>query len=114
MAKETKGKIAVIGEHDSVMGFRAVGCSVFPTATPQDTVAKLRQLAQEGAGAIFITETAADNPLVQEYLAVLAQRTFPVVTMIPSLGGTRGLAMERLKANAEKAIGADVLFQRKG
>lgn len=114
MAKETKGKIAVVGEHDSVMGFRAVGCAVFPTASPDQTTSKLRELAKTGWGAIFLTETAADNPQVREYLEVLAQKALPVVTLIPSLEGSRGLAMGALKANAEKAIGADVLFQRKG
>lgn len=114
MAKETKGKIAVVGEHDSVMGFRAVGCAVFPTATPKETLGRLRQLTKSGWGAIFLTETAADNPQVREYLEVLLQKPLPVVTLIPSLEGTRGLAMGALRANAEKAIGADVLFQRKG
>jgi V/A-type H+-transporting ATPase subunit F len=114
MAKETKGRIAVVGEHDSVMGFRAVGCAVFPTAGSQETLGTLRELARTGWGAIFLTETAADNPQVREYLAVLSQRTLPVVTLIPSLEGSRGLAMGALRANAEKAIGADVLFQRKG
>lgn len=114
MANETKGKIAVVGEHDSVLGFRAVGCAVFPTAGPKETYDKLRELAQTGWGAIFLTETAADNPQVKEYLEVLAQRSLPVITLIPSLEGTRGLAMGALRENAEKAIGADVLFKRKG
>jgi V/A-type H+-transporting ATPase subunit F len=114
MSKEIKGKIAVVGEGDSVMGFRAVGCSVFPVADAQETLDALRRLCEDGYGAIFLTESVADNHLVSEYLAVLAAKTWPVVTLIPSLSGSRGLAMGRLKANAEKAIGADVLFQRKG
>lgn len=113
MAKEFQGKIAVIGDHDSVLAFRAVGCEVFPVHTEAQTLASLRQVSQGSYGVIFLTEAAAQPAAVQELLARLQSQPLPVITLIPNARGSLGLAMAAIKANVEKAVGADVLFQEK-
>lgn len=48
-------KIAVIGDRDSVLGFRALGLDVFPTEDTDAGRRTLHRLAQEDYAVIYIT-----------------------------------------------------------
>ena len=52
-------KIAVIGDRDSVLGFRALGLDVFPTEDTDAERRTLHRLAQEDYAVIYITEQLA-------------------------------------------------------
>ncbi len=101
--------MGAVGERDAVLCFKAVGMTVVPTQTPEETARALFHLTKEGVKVIFITETAAE----QAPEALSRYQTDPSVAIIPIPGsqGSTGHAMARLKANVEKAIGADILFQ---
>ena len=49
--------------------------------------------------------------LAQEAINYYATATFPAIIPIPSNKGTLGLGMKKVKANVEKAVGADILFK---
>ena len=99
--------IAVVGDKDSVLAFKAVGLEVFPVSGESEARDLVKLLARSYQ-IIFITDTMAkkiDN-LIERYKA----RPYPVVVPIPSAKGSNGFGLEQLKSNVEKAIGADILF----
>ena len=101
-------KIAVVGEKESVLGFKAVGFAVFETAAPQEAEETVRRLAKEGYGIIFITEQALAPilPILNDY----KDRRIPAIIPIPGRQGTMGLGMTSVRQSVERAVGADILF----
>lgn len=104
-----KKKIAVIGDPSSVMIFKAIGLDVFYEEKPAQIERRIHYLADNNYAVIYITEKAAIQ--VQEAIAMYATATFPAIIPIPSDTGSLGLGMKQLKANVEKAVGADILFK---
>ena len=102
-------KIAVVGEKESVLGFKAVGFAVFETTAPQEAEETVRRLAQEGYGIIFITEQALapSLPILNDY----KDRRIPAIIPIPGRQGTMGLGMTSVRQSVERAVGADILFR---
>ncbi len=100
--------MGVVGERDAVLAFKAIGMKVIPTKTPEETTAALFHLVKEGVPVIFITESSARQ--VPE--ALERYKTTPDVAIIPIPGsqGADGFGISRVRANVEKAIGADILF----
>ena len=92
--------IGAVGEAEVIGAFRAIGMKSVAQA--------VHKLVAEGVRVIFITEAAAraGAETFERY------KTDPEVTLIPipGSGGSDGLGMERVHANVEKAIGADILL----
>lgn len=105
MANDAMG---VVGERDVVLAFEAMGMRVIPAETPQTVSAAVFKLAEDGIRVIFITERAAR--LAPETLERYKASAATVLIPIPGSQGTDGFGMERVRANVEKAIGADILF----
>ncbi|MFY9188717.1 MAG: V-type ATP synthase subunit F [bacterium] len=106
-------KIAVIGDHDSILGFKAVGVTAFPVTEPEQTKAVLKSLVgDETYQVVFITEQAA--AAAKETVDDLRKRMTPILVPIPSSQGSLGLGMEQIRRNVEKAVGADILFGKEG
>jgi V/A-type H+-transporting ATPase subunit F len=104
--------MAAVGERDAVLAFKAMGMTVIPAAQADEAAAAVRKLAREGMAVIFITEQAAG--LIPDTLARYQNEPVPAIIPIPGSRGSAGLGMQRLKANVEKAIGADILFEKEG
>ena len=100
-------KIGVIGDSDSVLGFKSLGIDVFP-ATDGDIIKTINRLAVGGYSIIFITEQAAEQ--ATETIERYKTMPFPAIIPIPSNRGTTGLGMKNIRANVDKAIGSDILF----
>lgn len=100
-------KIAVLGDKDSILAFKAIGIEVFPVNEEDEARETLKKLARKYS-VIFITEDIAIkiNDVVERYKS----RPYPAVIPIPSSSGTNGYGMEQIHKNVEKAIGADILF----
>ena len=50
-------RIAVVGDWDSVMGFRALGLETYPVTGPEEARQQIRELAKDGdCGIIYLTE----------------------------------------------------------
>ncbi|MCI8458130.1 MAG: V-type ATP synthase subunit F [Clostridia bacterium] len=102
-----KGKIAVIGDKDSVLAFKAVGMDTFSATNVFETNDLLKRLKDDYA-VIFITETLAEQ--AADTLEKLKSRPYPAVIPIPGAGGSNGYGKQSIKRDVEKAIGADILF----
>ena len=100
--------MGAVGERDAVLCFKAIGMKVVPTTNPEETARALFTLTKRGVRVIFITETAAEQ--APEALERYKGRSDVAIIPIPGSKGSTGYAMERVKANVEKAIGADILF----
>ncbi len=102
-------KIAVIGDRESVMGFRALGLDVFPAEADTAPAAFDAALRTEGQpyAIIYITEELV-APLKAQIDAV-KEAMVPAVIPIPSKNGTLGLGMNALTSAVERAVGANIL-----
>ena len=100
-------EIAMIGDRDSILGFKALGVVIFPVNTKSESTEALRKVMEQEFKVAFITEQMAPSP--EEIANIIGDRTFPVVTMVPSNRGSTGLAMQRLQMLVRTAAGADIL-----
>lgn len=101
-------KIGVVGDSDSVIGFRALGLDVFP-ATGGEVAKAINRLASEDYAIIFVTEQAAET--AAETIGRYKTSPFPAIIPIPGNRGTTGYGMRGIRANVEKAIGTNIFFE---
>ena len=94
-------KIAVIGDKESVLGYKAVGFHTFIRAL-------VDRLAKDDYGVIFITEQAL-SPII-DIIEKYKDDKIPAIIPIPSKDGTLGLGIRNVKSSVERAVGADILF----
>ena len=99
--------IAVVGDKDSILAFKAIGLDVYPVSGEMQAREQVKQLARKYS-VIFITEQVAIE--IQSLLERYKARPYPVIVPIPSAEGNLGFGMEGIKKDVEKAIGADILF----
>ena len=101
-------KIAVVGDYDSIYGFATLGLSICPVRNREEIRDRLRSLAEEDYGIIYITEKAAEElgSGLDEYL----ERRLPAVIQIPGVSGNTGAGVEGVKKTVEQAVGSDILF----
>ena len=102
-------KIAVIGDRESVMGFRALGLDVFP-AEEENAKVVFRQVVQAENPAyaiLYITEELT-IPLRSEIDALKDELT-PAIIPVPSRNGTLNLGMAALNSAVERAVGSNIL-----
>ena len=98
--------IAMVGDRDSILGFKALGVSVFPTDTSEDAISILRTLIKQEFKIVFITEQVA--PDAGTIADEMEGKSMPVIMMIPSNKGSMGLGMQRMRELVRKALGADI------
>lgn len=102
-------KIGVIGDRDSVLGFKALGLDVFTAHTGEETARTIHELARSEFAVIFITEEAAQS--ARDAIARYTSRPFPAIIPIPGTQGSSGAGMAAIRESVERAIGTDILFR---
>lgn len=105
-------KMGAVGERDVVLAFGAMGMEAIPAETKESVSAAVAALAEQGVPVIFITERAAR--LSPETMARYRASAETILIPVPGGTGTDGYGMQRLRSNIEKAIGADILFEKEG
>ena len=100
-------KIAVLGDQDSVLGFKALGLDVFPAETVEEGREALHRLARESYAIVYLTEQLAQGlaPEIARYKDDLT----PAIILIPGKSGSLGIGMDNVKKSVERAVGADIL-----
>ena len=102
-------KIGIIGDRDSVLGFMALGYSVFEVQNSEDAAAKLHELVRsEKYAVLFVVEDIAIA--IQEDIEKYKDKPLPAITVIPGSRGSTGYGMENIKNAALRAVGTDMLF----
>ena len=105
-----RNKIAVIGDKDSVLAFKAVGVEVFDATTAEQAQPLIKKLSQGDYAVIFIVGNLAEQ--IPDTLAKAKLKPFPAVVPIPTGANSSGFGMQGIKADVEKAIGVDILFNK--
>jgi V/A-type H+-transporting ATPase subunit F len=104
--------IAVLGDKDSILCFRAIGVSTYPVANSEDAKPILKRLCREHYAVIFVTE-----PIAREILSLIDDLTkgpLPSIVLIPNNQGSLGLGMERIKRTVVRTTGADIFVESEG
>ena len=99
-------KIAVLGDRDSVMGFKALGLDTFFVDEADEARHTLHRIAKEEYAIIYITEQLAQ--LVPADIARYKTETTPAIILIPGKSGSLGLGAQALQTAIERAVGADI------
>ena len=100
-------KVAVIGDPDSIIGFRALGMTVLEATSPEIAGDHLRRTVDEGFAIVYITEPCFAAQ--QDYIRTLRSRRLPAIIPIPSVSGGTGLGMSQVRDAVRKAVGMDIL-----
>ena len=100
-------KVAVVGDRDSVLVFKALGVHVFESIESTDARKTVNRLAKEDYGVIFITEQIAEK--IKETIDRYNDKVSPAIILIPSNQGSLNIGMNRINTNVEKAVGANIL-----
>ena len=102
-----KGKIAIVGDGDSILVFKAAGVSTFPAEDEKKAREVLRKVAKDYQ-IIFLTENSARA--LTDFLKRFDESAYPVVLSIPTAAGSTNYGIEVLKSAMERALGVDILF----
>ena len=99
-------KIAVLGDRDSVLGFKALGLDIVPTEGVEEGRQALHKLAKEEYAIIYVTEQLSVD--IAADIARYKTSVTPAVILIPGKSGSLGLGTQALQSAVERAVGADI------
>lgn len=100
-------KIGIIGDRESVLGFKALGLEVFPTEDPLQAKTTLHNLAKDEYAVIYITEQLAVQ--MENEINNYKDVPVPAIILFPGKGGNLGLGMAAVHKSVERAVGANIL-----
>lgn len=103
-------KVAVLGQRDAVLGFKASGAVVFATVSAEEARLALEEVKKGDYAILLITEDIA--ALLKDELAPLYDSPQPVVTVLPDSKTPHGMGMELLRKRVERAVGVNILVKR--
>ena len=104
----TTYRIAVIGDWESVMGFRALGLDTYPVTSVEEARERVREPAREDQCAvIYLTEQLARD--MGDVLARYKDELRPAIILIPGREGSLGIGRDSIQRAIERAVGADIL-----
>jgi V/A-type H+-transporting ATPase subunit F len=102
-------KIGIIGDEDSILGFKSLGLSVFPARDPSEAEKLVHELAKKEYAVIYITEQIAN--VIPDVIESYRVSLLPAIIPIPGNQGVIGIGMQSVKRSVERAVGADILFK---
>lgn len=92
--------IAVIGDWESVMGFRA-------QPSVEEARKTVHDLAKTNCAVIYLTETLAKD--MADVLDRYKDNIQPAIILIPGREGSLGIGKSNIQSAIERAVGADIL-----
>jgi len=100
-------KIAVVGDRDSVLGFKALGLDTIFVENSEEAKAAINSLAREDCAVIYLTEQLAKEipKEIDQYTSALR----PSIILIPGKTGSLGIGIENINKAVEKAVGSNIL-----
>ena len=110
--------IAIIGQKDVILGFKAIGITAVNANTSEDALNALKELKSEKVteagierpkyAIIMLTEDLAKDFPEEDYKK-LSDDMLPSILVIPGVQGSTGFGMKKLGKIVEKAIGSNIL-----
>ncbi len=102
-------KVAVLGQRDAVLGFKASGAVVFAADSLDEAQQSLDDVRKGDFAILLVTEEIAGS--LKAELTPLYEMPKPVVTILPDAARPRGLGMELLQKRVERAVGVNILLK---
>ncbi len=99
-------KIGMIGDYNSVMGFKAMGIETYVVQDSQKASEILWKMARSDYGIVFVVEDVAEK--IMDVIEEVNRETFCSVILVPGIKGSKGLAISKIGKNVEKAVGMDI------
>lgn len=106
MGEIDRNEIAVIGDKDSIMGFKSIGFDTYEISKNNENDIKQYVIAvlRKNYKIVYITE---------EYFLIcekdidefMRNKTYPIITVIPSTRGDKNITFDNIKKLVEKALG---------
>lgn len=100
-------RIAFLGSKDTVSGFIPLGVAAYAVSDHESALGAFNECLARRYAVLFMTEEIA-QALEKELKAIRFNQT-PAVLVVPSILGSQGLGLRRLRSLVEKAVGADIL-----
>lgn len=100
-------KIAVVGDKDSILAFKAIGIDVFPVVEADEARRAVDNCAKNNYAVIFVTEQIAEK--IEETISRYNDKILPAVILIPSNQGSLNIGLQRISDSVEKAVGVNIL-----
>ena len=100
-------RIAVLGDKDSVLGFKALGLSTYAVDSAEEARTTLHRIAKEDFAVIYVTETLAVD--LEQDINRYKDNLTPAIILIPGKEGSLGIGARNIKKAVERAVGADIL-----
>lgn len=100
-------QIAVVGDWESVMGFRALGLDTYPVSSVDEAKERVRELAKGSCAVIYLTEQLARE--MGDVLSRYKDELRPAIILIPGREGSLGIGKANIQRAIERAVGADIL-----
>lgn len=104
-------KVAIMGDKTSVLGFKALGLDTYSLIRPEDGRELWPQIKEQDYGVIFVTEPVYE--VMEDLFKEVSEQVTPAVVIIPATTGGIGLGMEKIRRIIERAVGADILAEKK-
>jgi len=101
-----KNEVAAIGSSDVVILFNAVGIRTFLADDPIQVDKIIFDLANESYKIIYVSEEIYEA--IPETIEKYKNITFPIIIPIPTSEESKGIGLNKIKENVEKAIGFDI------
>ena len=109
-------QIAIVGPTDIVSGFKALGVESFNATNPTEALEQLRMLKKvsndpttdKNYAIVCVIDDVIQGVDQTEYAKVVAG-ALPAVVVLPGPSGASGVAIDRLRSLAEKAIGSAII-----
>lgn len=102
-------KVAIIGDGEAVLAFRAAGVDTYTATDAQIAKETLRKCAKKYK-VILVSDVFCKE--LDDWLKRFLQEAYPVIVPVPTGEGSNGYAEEKMKEQMERALGVDILFGR--
>jgi V/A-type H+-transporting ATPase subunit F len=108
--------IAIVGPTDMVSGFKALGVEAFNATNAAEAIHQLRVIKQisndptndKTYAVVCVIDDVIQGVDQAEYDKAVAG-ALPAVVVLPGPAGASGVALERLRKLAEKAVGSAII-----
>jgi len=100
-------KIAVIGDRDSALGFKALGLETVFADSGEEAKFAIQRLAAENCAVIYLTEQLAQE--IPDVIDRYSNVSRPAIILIPGKTGSLGIGIEMVNKTVEKAVGSNIL-----
>ena len=109
-------RLAIVGPTDMVSGFQALGVEAFNATNPGEALDQLRAVKKinndmdddRTYAVVCVIDDVLKDVDQAEYAKVI-EGALPAVVVLPGPAGASGVAIERLRLLAQKAVGSSII-----